>query len=157
MVKMKKLAYPILSITLLMACRLVTPATPPPPVDAALDTEFTLAPDQIVTIASTGLTIKLISVPGDQRCPFELECAVSGPVSVSLSVQMDDGEPVNLDLQTFTDNNGRAPGMEFEGIKDRTTYEGYLIRVAGVLPYPQKSMSEVKDSEYRVTLVVSKK
>jgi hypothetical protein len=59
-------------------------------------------------------------------------------------------------MQTFTDNNGRAPGMEFEGIKDRMSYEGYLIRVVGVLPYPQKSMSEIEDSEYRVTLVVRK-
>jgi hypothetical protein len=35
-------------------------------------------------------------------------------------------------------------------------YEDYLIRAAGVLPYPQRSMSEVKDADYRVTLVVSK-
>jgi hypothetical protein len=153
---MKKLAYSILSIILLMACRLVTPATPLPPVDATIDTEFMLAPDQVATISGIGLTIKLISVTGDQRCPSELECAVSGPVSVSLTVQMGNGEPINMDLQTFTDNNGRAPSMEFEGIKDRMVYEGYLIRVVGVLPYPQKSMPEIKDAEYHVTLVVSK-
>lgn len=152
---MKKLVFSFLAIILLMACRLVTPTAPPSPVDAAVDAEFTLAPNQVATITGTGLTIKLISVPGDQRCPFELECAVSGPVSVSLSVQMNDGEPVSMNLQTFTGSDGRAPGMEFEGIEDRMAYEGYLIRVAGVLPYPQKSISEVKDADYRVTLVVS--
>jgi hypothetical protein len=151
--EVRRLAIFLAFTFLLTAC---LPATPPPTVDAALDTEFTLASDQTASITDTGLSIRLIGVAGDGRCPSELECAMSGPVSLSLSVQMDGGDPVNMDLQTFTDNNGRAPGMEFEGIKDRMAYEGYLIRVVGVLPYPVHSSGEVKDSEYRVTLVVSK-
>jgi hypothetical protein len=121
-----------------------------------MDTEFTLAPDQTVTITDADLTIRLIGVAGDGRCPSELECAASGPVSLSLSVQMGTGDPTSINLQAFTDNNGLAPGMEFEGIEDRVVYEGYLIRALGVLPYPVKSMNEIKDSEYRVTLIVSK-
>lgn len=153
MVGMKKIVLFIAFPILLIACQLLSP--PPPPIEAAIDTEFTLAPAQVATLTDTGLTVKLVSVPGDQRCPSELECAVSGPVSVSLSVQMGDGEPVSMNLQTFTGSDGRAPGMEFEGIQDRMGYEGYLIRVAGVSPYPQWSMSEVKDADYRVTFVVS--
>jgi len=46
--------------------------------------------------------------------------------------------------------------MQFEGIADRAVYEGYLIRVVSVLPYPESSFSEIKDSKYRVTFVASK-
>ena len=144
----------ILLFSLLVACQSVTPL---PNIDAPTDSEFTLAPGQTVTITDTELTIRLIGVTDDERCPSEIECVVSGPVSVSLSVQMEDGTPTDLNLQTFTSNNGRAPDMQFEGIKDRAEYEGYVIRIVSVLPYPAKSFNEIKDSEYRVTLVVTKK
>jgi hypothetical protein len=104
---MKKTTLLIVFPILLIACQPLSP--PQPPVDAALDTEFTLAPAQVATITGTGLTVKLVSVPGDRRCPSELECAMSGPVSISLSVQMGDGEPVSMNLQTFTGSDGRAP------------------------------------------------
>ena len=130
-------------------------ATPFPNITAPTDSEFTLAPDQTVTITDTELTIKLIGVTDDERCPSEIECVVSGPVSVSLSVQAGNGTPNDLNLQTFTSNNGRTPDIEFEGMKDRAVYEGYVIRVVSVLPYPAKSFNEIKDSEYRVTFVVT--
>ena len=142
----------IIMMTMLTACRT---ATPLPSVTATKDAEFTLAPNQTATIADTGLTVRLIGVAGDERCPSEIECAASGPVSVSLSVQMGDGDRANINLQTFTDNNGRAPDMEFEGIEDRVVYEGYLIRAAGVLPYPANLTDPIKDSEYRVILIVT--
>lgn len=147
----------IISIVWIVSLTACQSATPFPNIDVTTDSEFTLAPDQTATIKDTGLTIKLIGVEGDQRCPSEIECAVSGPVSVSLSVQAGDGTPTELDLQTFTSNNGRAPDMQFEGMKDRAEYEGYIIRVVSVLPYPAKSFNEIKDSEYRVTFVVTKK
>lgn len=139
----------------LTACQTAT-ATPFPPLTAEKGSEFTLAPDQSITITDTDLTIKLIGITGDERCPSQIECAASGPVSISLSVQKGNGEPSNINLQTFTDNNGRAPDFEFEGIEDRVIYEGYLIRAAGVLPYPANLTETIRDSEYRVTLVVSR-
>jgi len=148
----KKLSAFIILIAMLMACQTVTPL---PAVTTARDAEFTLAPDQTAMIDGTSLTIRLIGVGGDQRCPSEIECAISGPVSISLSVQTGSGDPTSIDLQTFTDNNGRAPDIQFEGINDRATHEGYLIRVLGVLPYPVKPASPIKSSEYRVTLIVT--
>jgi len=143
-------------IVISLACKAMTPLPPlPEKITATTDSEFTLALNQTVTVTNTGLTLKLIGVGSDQRCPSEIECVVSGPVSVSLSVQSDNGTPTDIDLQTFTSNNGRAPDMQFEGMKDRTVYEGYEIRVVGVLPYPAKSFNEIKDSEYRVTFVVT--
>ncbi len=143
----------IILMTMLTACQRTTPL---PPVTATKNVEFTLAPDQTATITDIGMTIKLIGVTGDQRCPSEIECAASGPVSISLSVEKDMSKAVEIHLQTFTDNNGRAPDMEFEGIEDRVVYEGYLIRVVAMLPYPTNLTDAIKDSEYRVTLIVSK-
>ncbi len=149
-----KLPISMILITMLLACRTLTPA-PLSPVTATKDVEFTLAEDQTATVTDTGLSIRLIGVAGDERCPSEIECAMSGPVSISLSVQKGGGEQVNINLQTFTDNNGRAPGGQFEGIQDRATHEGYLIRVMGVTPYPTKPSSPIKSSEYRVMLIVT--
>ncbi len=149
---MKKITSILLMVILLTGCGSPTPA---PLVTTTLSTEFTLAPDQMATITDTKLTIRLIDVGGDQRCPSEIECAISGPVSVSLSAQIGNQAPTNIDLQAFTSNNGRAPDMQFQGIKDRMTYEGYVIRVVGVLPYPAKSFNEIKASDYRVTFLVN--
>jgi hypothetical protein len=134
----------------------LTPAPAPAPITAALGTEFTLAPDQTVTITAANLTLRLIGVGGDQRCPSGFECAISGPVSLSISAQLGDANPTNIDLQVFTDQDGRAPEMQFQGITDRMVYEGYLIRVTGVLPYPVSRTKQIQDSQYRVSIVVSK-
>jgi hypothetical protein len=137
-------------ISILTACQ---PATPP--ITASQDVEFSLAEDQIATVTDTGLTIRLIGVAGDERCPSEIECAMSGPISISLSVQQNNGNPVNINLQTFTDNDGRAPAGHFEGINSRATIEGYSIQVMGVTPYPSKPSKPIKSSDYRVILTVA--
>jgi hypothetical protein len=152
------IAFSIL-VSMLIACQAVTfPIAPPTPlaaVTAEKDKEFTLAKDQTATVTGTGLTIRLIGVAGDQRCPSEIECAMSGPVSISLSVQKDNGSPTNIDLQTFTDNDGRAPAGQFEGINSRATVEGYSIQVMGVTPYPAKPSKPIKSLDYRVILTVA--
>lgn len=153
------IAFSIL-VSMLIACRAVTslPIAPPTPLAAVTvekDTEFTLAEDQTATVTGTGLTIRLIGVAGDQRCPREIECAMSGPVSLSLSVQKNNGSPTNIDLQTFTDDTGRAPAGKFEGINSSATVEGYTIQVMGVTPYPAKPSKPIKSSDYRVILMVA--
>ena len=149
---MKKITLVIL-LFLISSCSSATPA----PITADLGKEFTLAPDQTATITDANLTLRLIGVGGDERCPSEIECAVSGPVSLSVSAQLGDANPTNFDLQVFTGDDGRAPEMQFEGIKDRADYQGYLIRVTGVLPYPVNRTDLIKDSDYRVTFVLDKK
>ena len=142
----------LLSLLLVLtACQPATPA----PITGTLDSEFTLAPNQIVTIENTDLSIRLIGIAGDQRCPSEIECAMSGPVSLSIAVQKDSDPAADFALETFTSNNGRAPDGPFEGIADRVEYEGYLIQVKGVLPYPARSADEIQASEYRVSFLVT--
>ncbi|MFZ5879321.1 MAG: hypothetical protein ACOY0R_08115 [Chloroflexota bacterium] len=142
-----------LALTLLLAA--CQPATPPPPLTASVGTEFTLAPGGSALIEEAGLTLTLIAVSSDERCPSKIECFASGPVTLSVSAQKGSGEATDLILQTFTSNDGLAPTMEFEGIQSQTLFEGYHIKVTSVLPYPARSMTEIADADYRVSFLVS--
>ena len=139
---------------ILVACQ---NATPFPTAVAAQGTQFTLAPGQSATVTGTDLTITFHSILGDDRCPSGVECAASGPVTISLAVGQGDGDATDLTLQTFTDNNGRAPGGQFEGIEDRVEVGDYLIQILGVTPYPKDLSTRIKPSEYRLILIVTGK
>jgi len=154
MTKIRQPVIPVLLVILLGSCQSAT-ATPPPPLTVTTNREFTLAPGQSAALVDAIFTIRLIGIGGDERCPSEIECAASGPVSVSFTVQKGGGDLSTITLQTFTDNNGRSPDNKFEGIEDRASYEGYLIRVVGVLPYPEKLNQTIKESDYRVTFLVT--
>ena len=131
-------------------------ATPLPNLTPAEGEEFTLAAGQSATVSASTLTVKLVGVTEDGRCPSEVTCAESGPVSIVLIVQAGNEDPMEINLQTFTDYQGRTPEMEFEGIQDRIEYEGYLIRAVSVLPYPVNLEDKIEAGEYRVTFIVTK-
>ena len=143
----------ILLVLFLSACQ---PATPPTPISADLGVEFALAPGMSVILADEGLTITLVNVTGDARCPLDIECTESGPVSLTISVEKASGDYEEIALQTFTDNDGRAPEGPFQGIRDRVELDGYVIRVKGVLPYPTEFEKTIKQGEYRVSFIVTK-
>ena len=148
-----KLFLALFSVTvLLFACQ----TTPSEPLIADQGVEFVLAPGGSAIIKDTGLTINLISVLSDDRCPSEVECAASGPVQLSLLAQKENGSAADIMMQILTDNDGRSPDVEFEGITDRTVYEGYLIRIVGVLPYPEDLSTSIRQNDYRVSFVVTK-
>ena len=112
-------------------------------------------PGQSVAVTDTDLTVAFHSIISDERCPREVECAASGPVTVSLSVQQGDGAPTDFTLQTFTDQNGRSPNVQFEGITNRAEVGDYLIQLVSVTPYPTNSTTKIETSAYRVGLLVS--
>jgi hypothetical protein len=149
--KTKLISISLSMFWILAACQ---PGTSLPLVVATLDNEFTLGTGQSVSVKKTDLTITFNAVLSDERCPSEIECAASGPVTVSLSVQQDGDTPVMVSLQTFTDQEGRAPNGSFEGIEDRIKIGDYLIQVVGVLPYPQ-NLSGIKVSDYQATFMVT--
>jgi hypothetical protein len=143
----------LLILSTMPACQTATPA---PAVIANVNAEFSLAPGQSAAVGDTDLTITLHSIRNDERCPVEIECVVSGPVTLSLSVWQGNDISSNITLQTFTDTDGRSPKVEFEGIQDRLEVGDYLVQVVGVLPYP-KNVSGIKASDYRVTFMVIQK
>ncbi len=144
-------------ILLLIALTSCQAAPPTPPITASVSDEFILRPGQSAAILGTDLTLKLIAISSDERCPLEIECAMSGPVSLSISIQNAENTPAEFTLQTFTGSDGHAPDMSFEGIQDRVEFEGYIIQVKAVLPYPLKRSGEIKDSEYQVSFIVTPK
>lgn len=144
----------ILSTTILISCQA---ALPPPPITAAVNEEFILRPGQSAAILGTDITLRLIAVPGDGRCPLDIECTESGPVMLHISLQKGDNRSSESLLQTFTDNDGRVPEGPFEGIQDRVEYEDYIVRVKAVLPYPANFSGRINDTDYQVSFVVTSK
>ena len=138
----------------LSACQ---PATPMPAIDAIVGERFILAPEQTVTITDAGFAITLNSVVGDARCPANVECAASGPVSLSISIQKGSDTPAQFNMQTFTSDDGIASEFNFEGIQSKVEFEGYTIGIKSVLPYPQELEEKIRPGDYRVTFTVSGK
>jgi hypothetical protein len=139
-------------ICLLAACQPAESSSAP--VTGTVNAEISLAPGQSAAVTGTDLTITFHSVVSDERCPSDIECAASGPVTVSLSAQQGDGTPTDFTLQTFTDVDGRSPNVQFEGITNRAEVGEYILQLGGVTPYPQNSTTEIEASEYRVTLLI---
>lgn len=125
-------------------------------IDTVVGENFTLAPEQTAIITDAGFVITLNSVGNDARCPANVECAVSGPVSVSISIQKG-SEMTQFNMQTFTSEDGQAPEFTFEGIQNEVEYEGYKIRIVSVLPYPQELEEVIKPRDYRVTFMILEK
>lgn len=144
----------VLAILLLSACQ---PATSLSPITVRPGEEFTLAPGQSAILEEGDLTLTLVSVPDDQRCPLNIECAMSGPVSVSISAQMDSGTPQEFSFYSFTDNDGSIPELDFEGMITHVEFEAYVIQIKSVLPFPQNKIGEIKDSQYRVAFMIEEK
>jgi hypothetical protein len=142
----------ILLFSLLTACQAGTPE----PITAATDTEFTLSVGQTVSLSDANLSITLLNVVSDERCPSEIECAASGPVTLQLSILGSNGRVTDETLQSFTDNNGLAPDRDFEGIRSAVSIDEFEIRILGVSPYPKDRSDSIKPSEYKVTLKVSR-
>jgi hypothetical protein len=142
----------VVLLSLLAGCRTATPE----PITSATDTEFTLSVGQTVSITDANLTITLLAVLSDDRCPSEIECAASGPVTLQLSIRSSDGIVTEEILQSFTDSNGLAPDRDFEGIQSTTNVDDFEIRILGISPYPKTRSDSIKPSEYKVTLKVSR-
>ncbi len=137
----------------LAAC---TPAALPESIQADVGEEFTLTPGQSASITGTKLTITLVSIPTDGRCPLEIECTESGPVTIVVTVQLDSDAPQELVFQTFTDNLGIVPEMDFQGMQTSIEVGDVVIRVSKVLPFPKMSAAEIKPEEYLVSFLLTK-
>ncbi|MBK6646725.1 MAG: hypothetical protein IPG44_13445 [Anaerolineales bacterium] len=150
---MKKMVVSVLFSMIFSACGT---ATPLPPVTTDVGADFTLAPGQSAALNGTDIELTLIGVPGDERCPLLIECAMSGPVTIMIAVKSVSNFFGEFQLTTFTDTNGSVPPMEFEGVSPRFELNGYSIRVVSVLPFPRQSVDEIRDEDYRVTFEAAK-
>lgn len=150
---MNKSVWIVFLLIFLLACGF---ASPLPPVTASPDAEFTLAPGQTAILADTEIEVTLVGITSDGRCPLLIECAMSGPVTVSISIKSGTNVTGEFQLINFTDTDGRVPPMDFEGMSPRVEINGYSISMVSILPFPQRSVREISDDEYRVTFKVTK-
>jgi hypothetical protein len=111
---------------------------------AVLNEAFQLKVGESASIASEGLTIKLVDVPEDSRCPTDVQCIWAGRTKVALSATKG-----GVDLGAF--NITTEPGAEGSA----GAIAGYLVRVSGVSPSPL-STKQIQKSDYLITLIVVK-
>lgn len=151
---MDKRLFLVFVLFVVTACQ---PATPIPSISVKLGEEFMLIPGQSGVIDEIGLTVTLIGVPGDRRCPLEVECSESGPVTVAITLHKDSEESSDFTLEVFTNSDGRAPEGPFEGIQDRMEFGGFEIQLKAVTPHPLNFDDLIEPDEYRVSFVVEEK
>ena len=128
----------------------------PATIQADIGEEFTLTPSQSVAISESDLTMTLLSVPTDGRCPLDIECTESGPITVVVTVQFSSGAAQELVFQTFTDDSGNVPEMDFQGMQTSIEIGDIVIYVSKVLPFPRTFSTEIKPAEYLVSFLVTK-
>ncbi|MCC7185171.1 MAG: hypothetical protein IT185_02935 [Acidobacteria bacterium] len=105
---------------------------------APVNSTFTLAPGQSNTVGV--VTVKLVGVTEDTRCPLNALCIQVGDAHVALEVSAP-GTRREVELQLLNPTN-RA-----------TQVRGYTVEVADVTPYPY-TVVPTQPGDYRVTLRV---
>ena len=131
------------------------PATPPADISIALGEEFTLVSGQSAILQDAGLKVTFKEILSDGRCPLDIECAESGPVTLAVTLQVGSEAPQELVFQTFTNDVGNVPEMEFQGMQTGVEIGDLLLQVRKVMPFPASS-AEIKPDEYAVSFLVTK-
>ncbi|MFH0737206.1 MAG: hypothetical protein V1827_00500 [Candidatus Micrarchaeota archaeon] len=130
----------VISVLMVLLFGCFQPATK----TAGINEEFTLKINETASIPSEGLSITLVDVPEDSRCPSSVQCVWAGRTTVEFQVKKG-----NADLGRF--NATSEPGASGTAV----AVSGYLIRVIGVSPYPG-APSSIQKSDYTVTMEVVK-
>ena len=114
--------------------------------DIQLNQPFTINTAQEARREEAGLTIRLLAVLEDSRCPSRVNCAEAGQARISIQVQQTGQEGVVFELNT-------NPPLKLDAL----TYSGYEIRLVALDPYPEEIDQKIALEDYAATFVVSKK
>jgi hypothetical protein len=106
----------------------------------SLNTEFTLAPADVMRIDGTSLTVRFNEVSGDSRCPADAVCIQGGSADVRISAQSDSSAR-SYELHT--------------GDMHPVQHEGLTISLVQLAPYPFSSRV-IPPEEYRATFKVTR-
>ena len=112
-----------------------------------LNQNFVLRVGEEVLVAEQKLSVKLVSVPEDSRCPTGVNCIWAGNVRVQLQVTKTGSKPAKVELNL---NPRDFP----EG--EATDCGSYRVKLVKVDPYPVIDQ-QLKAGDYTATLSVSKK
>ena len=109
-----------------------------------LASPFPLRVNQIAVIESENLQLQLLEVKNDSRCPSGVQCVWSGLVEIVIKVTRDERYAQLILIAQPGDANSASQ-----------TFDGYLIKLIEVTPYPQKNQT-IEIEDYSATLVVSR-
>lgn len=111
-------------------------------VNAKLNVPFQLKIHQIATIKSENLKIKFLNVTSDSRCPADVNCIWQGEVTIVVNLVKNGQNLGNFSLSSV--------------FNPEITANKYSIKLTNVVSGPVLSGQPIKNSDYVVTLVVSK-
>ena len=94
------------------------------------------------------LSITFEEVTTDSRCPCEADCITAGAIGVKIKMQTN--ETTLTKLFTLKGYDGPKEGV-FE-----TEFEGYIIELTDVLPYPCNGEPN-ENGDYSIEVLVSEK
>ncbi len=107
-----------------------------------LNTQFTLAPQQSMSVDGTPLTVAFLNVTGDSRCPGDAICIQGGDAIVHVRATA----ATTSEYELHTGDAARSA----------VTHAGYRIALTKVEPYPFSSLPAIQPGDYRATLVVTR-
>ena len=106
----------------------------------SLNTEFTLAPADVMRLDGTSLGIRFNEVSGDSRCPADALCIQGGSADVRITARSNRSTR-NYELRT--------------GDMRPVQHDGLTISLVQLTPYPFSSRT-IQPEEYRATLKVTR-
>ncbi|HEX5709419.1 MAG TPA: hypothetical protein VFX96_19105 [Pyrinomonadaceae bacterium] len=102
---------------------------------------FNIRVGQTVSLRPFGLSVRLMSVTEDSRCPVGVECVWAGNVRLSLRLSSPGGATRRVSLNTATEPT-------------EVVYRGRRVRILEVRP-PKREGRNIRQRDYRIRLEVS--
>lgn len=144
-IEMLKRILPV-AAAVLAAC-----ATPSQPgngagVNTAIQVEsgqaFDIGVGQEARVKGTPITVRLVRVGDDSRCPVDVQCVWAGNAVARLALSAGEGSGHEVAINTTTDPRS-------------TVFSGYRITLVGLKPAP-RSGTTIKPADYIATLEVTR-
>ena len=105
-----------------------------------LNTEFTLAPSETISIEGTSLSVRFNRITGDSRCPADALCILGGSADVSMTA---------ISERSTRDHVLRTGDLQ------PVQHDEFTLSLVQVSPYPFSART-IEPNEYRVTLKVTR-
>ena len=109
-------------------------------VEVRVGESFTLAVGETATLPGAGISVRLVAISTDSRCPIDVNCVWAGDVAVALRATVVGGAPETLELHHPTEVMGPR----------RVAVGGHWIELVRVEPAPV-SDGPIPEADYRAT------
>lgn len=116
------------------------PTGPNPPVVQPVNSDFTLAPGESVSISAARIEVHFRGVVSDSRCPGDAMCVTQGDAVLAFDVAVS-----SVGTQYQMKHPNQVP----------LQFGPYRLELREVSPYPFHSLGPIPPANYRATLRVT--